>query len=100
MNIQKLMKQAQAMQSNMAQAQEKLAALEVSAEAASGKIIATASGAGMITKLSIDPAIIDPEDAEFLSSLVLKAVQDALIAAKALNEKEMSKLTGGMNLPF
>ncbi len=100
MNIQKLMKQAQAMQAGMAQAQEQLATRHFSAEAAGGKIKATANGAGDLTALTIDPSVIDPEDAEFLQSLVLKAAQDAIAGAKAMAEKEMKKLTGGMGLPF
>ncbi len=100
MNIQKLMKQAQAMQANMAQAQESLAAKEFTAEAAGGKVKAVADGTGMIKSLSIDPAVIDPDDAEFLSSLVLKAVQDAIAGAKDMADSEMRKVTGGMGLPF
>lgn len=100
MNIQKLMKQAQAMQASMAQAQEDLASRFFTAEAAGGKIKATATGAGDITEIVIDPSVVDPEDVEFLQSLVLKAVQEALTGAKAMSEKEMKKLTGGMGLPF
>ncbi|MFI3244701.1 MAG: YbaB/EbfC family nucleoid-associated protein [Akkermansia sp.] len=100
MNIQKLMKQAQAMQAGMAQAQEQLATRYFTAEAAGGKIKATANGTGDLTDLTIDPSVIDPEDAEFLQSLVLKAAQDAIAGAKAMAEKEMKKLTGGMGMPF
>ncbi len=100
MNIQKLMKQAQAMQANMANAQAKLAEKTFTAETAGGKIKATATGTGMITAISIDPAVIDPEDAEFLQSLVLKAVQDALSGAKDMADAEMRKLTGGLGFPM
>ncbi len=100
MNLQKLMKQAQAMQANMANAQAKLAEKFYTAEAASGKIKATADGTGNITALSIDPAVVDPDDAEFLSTLVLKAVQDALNGAKAMAEAEMRKVTGGLGFPM
>lgn len=100
MNIQKLMKQAQAMQANMAQAQAKLAEKQFVAEAAGGKIKVTATGAGMITALSIDPAVIDPDDAEFLQSLILKAVQDALTGAQKMAESEMRKVTGGLGFPM
>ena len=54
----------------------------------------------MITELSIDPAVIDPDDAEFLSSLVLKAVQDALNGAKDMADAEMRKVTGGLGFPM
>lgn len=100
MNLQKLMKQAQAMQANMANAQARLAEKSFVAEAAGGKIKATADGTGMITALSIDPAIVDPDDADFLSSLVLKAVQDALTGAKNMAEAEMRKVTGGLGFPM
>lgn len=100
MNLQKLMKQAQAMQANMANAQARLAEKSFIAEAAGGKIKATADGTGMITALSIDPAIVDPDDADFLSSLVLKAVQDALTGAKNMAESEMRKVTGGLGFPM
>ena len=100
MNLQKLMKQAQAMQANMAKAQAQLAERSYVAEAAGGKIKATADGTGMITALSIDPAVVDPDDADFLSSLVLKAVQDALNGAKNMAEAEMRKVTGGLGFPM
>ncbi len=100
MNLQKLMKQAQAMQANMANAQARLAEKEFTAEAAGGKIKATADGTGMITGLSIDPSVVDPDDADFLSSLVLKAVQDALSGARNMAEAEMRKVTGGLGFPM
>lgn len=100
MNLQKLMKQAQAMQANMANAQARLAEMKFTAEEAGGKIKATASGDGMITDLSIDPSVVDPDDAEFLQSLVLKAVQAALNGTKELAEREMRKVTGGMGFPM
>lgn len=100
MNLQKLMKQAQAMQANMANAQARLAEKEFTAETAGGKIKATADGTGMITGLSIDPSVVDPDDADFLSSLVLKAVQDALSGARNMAEAEMRKVTGGLGFPM
>ena len=100
MNIQKLMKQAQAMQANMANAQARLAEKQFTAEAAGGKIRVTADGTGMVTGLTIDPAVIDPDDAEFLQSLLLKAVQDALTGSKQMAESEMRKVTGGLGFPM
>lgn len=100
MNIQKLMKQAQAMQANMANAQARLAEKTFTAEAAGGKIKVTANGTGMVTDLVIDPSVIDPDDVEFLQSLVLKAVQDALNGSKDMAESEMRKVTGGLGFPM
>ena len=100
MNLAKLMKQAQAMQANTANAQAKLADTEFTTEAAGGKIKITADGTGMIKAISIDPSVIDPDDAEFLSTLLLKAVQDAINGSKAMAEKEMRKVTGGLGFPM
>jgi len=100
MNLQKLMKQAQAMQANMANAQARLAEQEYTAEAAGGKIKVTADGTGMVKALSIDPSVVDPDDAEFLASLVLKAVQAALEGSKQMAEAEMRKATGGLGFPM
>ncbi len=100
MNLQKLMKQAQAMQANMANAQARLAEQEFTAEAASGKVKVTADGTGMVKAISIDPAVVDPDDADFLASLLLKAVQDAINGSKAMAEREMRKVTGGLGFPM
>lgn len=100
MNLQKLMKQAQAMQANMANAQARLAEKEFTAEAAGGKIKVTADGTGMVKAISLDPAVVDPDDADFLASLLLKAVQDAINGSKALAEQEMRKVTGGLGFPL
>ncbi len=100
MNFQKFMKQAQAMQAGMAQAQARLAEQRFSAEAPGGKVKATADGAGNLVQLSIDPSVVDPEDVEFLEAMVLKTVQDALMGAKEMAEAEMRKLTGGLGFPM
>ena len=100
MNRQKLRKQAQAMQANMANAQARLSEMKFTAEEAGGKVKATATGDGMITDITIDPSVVDPDDADFLQSLVLKVVQGALNGAKELAEKEMRKVTGGMGFPM
>ena len=100
MNLHKIMKQAQAMQAGMASAQAKLAEQQFTAEAVGGKVKVVASGAGDIISLSIDPSVVDPDDAEFLQSLILKAVQDALKGAKAMAEAEMRKVTGGLGFPM
>lgn len=100
MNIQKLMKQAQAMQAGMVEAQARLAEKTCTAEAAGGKIKATANGAGMLTDLHIDASVVDPDDAEFLASLVLKAAQDAIKSAKEMADRELRKVTGGLGFPM
>lgn len=99
MDINKLMKQAQQMQAGMAKAQEELAEQTVEASVGGGKVTVVATGAGEIESIKIDPAVIDPSDAEFLEELVLKGVQEAIAKGKQMAESEMSKLTGGMKIP-
>ncbi len=99
MNIMKLMKQAQQMQAGLAATQEKLAAETVEAEGASGKIKVTATCSGDITALTIDPSILDPNDAEFLQELLLTTINNAITKGKEKSAAEMKKLTGGLDLP-
>ena len=99
MDINKLMKQAQQMQAGMAKAQEELADKTVEASVGGGNVTVVATGAGEVQSITIDPSVIDPEDAEFLQDLVLKGVQEAISKGKAMAEGEMSKLTGGMKIP-
>jgi DNA-binding YbaB/EbfC family protein len=99
MDINKLMKQAQQMQAGMQKAQEELATQTVEASVGGGKVIVVATGSGDIQDIRIDPSIIDPDDAEFLQELVLKGVQEAITKGKEMASGEMSKLTGGMNIP-
>jgi len=99
MDINKLMKQAQQMQAGMQKAQEELATQTVEASVGGGKVIVVATGSGDVQDIKIDPSIIDPDDAEFLQELVLKGVQEAITKGKEMASGEMSKLTGGMNIP-
>jgi nucleoid-associated protein EbfC len=98
-NMQKLMKQAQKMQQDMAKVQEELRNSQVEGSSGGGMVKATASGSGEILSLSISPEIIDPDDHEMLEDLVLAAVKDALAAAAALSAEKMSAVTGGANIP-
>jgi hypothetical protein len=99
MNIQKMLKQMQRMQSDMAQAQNDLAKRTVEASVASGRITVTANGAQEITSIKIAREVVDPDDVEMLQDLVLSAVQQALAKSKELAAGEMGKLTQGLGLP-
>lgn len=99
MNIQKLMKQAQQMQAGLAAKQQELAAREIEVSVGGDKVKVRATCAGDVLAIKIDPAIIDPSDAEFLEELVLKGVQDAISQGKAQAAAEMGKLTGGLGIP-
>ena len=99
MNLNKLMKQAQEMQAGMQKAQEELSNQTVEASVGGGKVTVVATGAGEVQDIKIDPSIVDADDVEFLQELVLKGVQEAITKGKEMATSEMSKLTGGLNIP-
>lgn len=99
MNIQKMLKQMQRMQTDMAQAQQDLAGKSVEGTAGGGRVKVTATGSQEITSITIAKEVVDPEDVEMLQDLVLTAVRDALTKSKELAAGEMGKLTQGMGLP-
>jgi DNA-binding YbaB/EbfC family protein len=99
MNINKLMKQAQKMQEQMAKTQAELEEKTVEVQAGGGKVTVVANGAGDVVSIKIAKEIVDPEDIEILEDLVLSGVQQAIEQGKALAQSEMGKLTGGMGLP-
>jgi len=95
----KLMQQAQAMQEQMAQAQEQLAHETVEASAGGGLVTVKATGTGEITEIKIDPKAIDPDDPEMLEDVVLAAVNEALRSAQNLAQSKLGGLAGGLGLP-
>ena len=99
MNIAKMMKQAQQMQKKMGQMQEELAQKNFEASVGGGKVTVVANGAGEVSSIKIDPAVVDPDDVEMLEDLVLSGVKQAIAQAKEESSAEMSKLTAGLGLP-
>lgn len=94
-----VMKQAQKLQSKMFKLQEELAEKTVETSAGGGMIKVVANGRHQVVSISIDPEVVDPEDVDMLQDLILAAVNDALNKAQEMVAGEMSKLTGGMNIP-
>jgi DNA-binding YbaB/EbfC family protein len=99
MNIQKMLKQAQQMQTKMQEAQEEVSQKEIEVTAGGGKITVRANGAGDVLSIKISKDVVDPNDVEILEDLVLTGVQKAIQEARDLMQAEMGKLTGGMGLP-
>jgi DNA-binding YbaB/EbfC family protein len=95
----KLMKQAQEMQSKMADAQARLDDIEVTGEAGAGMVLAVATAKGELKKLTIDPSIFNPSDKEVVEDLIVAAVKEAQVKAAAAAQVEMGKATEGMALP-
>ena len=100
MNQMNMMKQAQKMQAEMLKMQEELEAKEFEARAGGGAVTAVVSGKRELVRLEIDPDAVDPEDVEMLQDMIIAAVNEAIRAADTQAAANMSKLTGGMNLPF
>jgi hypothetical protein len=94
-----ILKQAQAMQEQMAKIQEQAASKTASGTAGGGIVTVTANGAMQIVSVVIDPEVIKGGDVEMVQDLVVAATNEALRKAKELMEGEMKALTGGMKLP-
>ena len=94
-DMNKMLKEAQRMQDELAKAQEEAATEVVEASAGGGMVTVKANGAGEILSIAIDPRAIDPDDPELLADLVLAAVNEALRSARGLMESKMSGLHAG-----
>ena len=98
-NLGGLMKQAQKLQSKMAEMQEELGRRTVSAQAGGGMVEATVNGRQELVSLHIDPEVANPDDIEMLQDLITAAINEALNRSREMVAQEMSKLTGGMQIP-
>jgi DNA-binding YbaB/EbfC family protein len=100
MDIMKLMQQAQQMQGQLQQIQEELATRTVTGTAGGGMVTVEADGKGAVRQVKIDPSVVSADDVAMLEDLITVALRDAQAKARALEESEMGKVAGGMNLPF
>ncbi|MBP3849135.1 MAG: YbaB/EbfC family nucleoid-associated protein [Pyramidobacter sp.] len=99
-NMSLMLKQAQAMQAKMMQAQEELKQARVEGSAGGGMVSATVNGQGELVSVKLTPEVVNPDDIEMLEDLILAAVSDAANKAREMMESRMGALTGGMKLPF
>ena len=98
-NMGNLMKQAQAMQEQMAKVQEEAATKTVEASAGGGMVTVTANGAMQIEKVVIDPEVVKADDRDMLQDLLVAATNEALRKAKDLMAQEVKSITGGLGIP-
>lgn len=98
-DIGKLFKQAQEMQSRMADMQTQLEALEVAGQSGGGMVTVTLNGKGNMKSVAIDPSLLNGDEAELLEDLLVAAHNDAKGRVEEKMQEEMQKLTGGMALP-
>jgi nucleoid-associated protein EbfC len=98
-NMGNLLKQAQAMQTQMAKVQEQTSSKTVVGTAGGGSVTVTANGAMEIVGIVIDPEVVKSGDVEMVQDLVMAASNDALRKAREMMSDAMKSVTGGMNLP-
>jgi DNA-binding YbaB/EbfC family protein len=99
MDIQYLMKQAKKLEKAMADAKDKLAELSVEAESGGGLVKVAMNGKCDVTRLTIDPKALDPNDKAMLEDLVAAAVNAAAEKARTAADEAMQKATGGIKIP-
>ena len=98
-NMGSMMKQVQKMQQEMARLQGELEEKTVESSAGGGVVAVVATGKKELKSISIKPEAVDPDDVEMLEDLILAAVNEALRKAEQMVAVEMSKITGGLNIP-
>ena len=99
MDMNKLMKQAQKMQREMAKQQELLSQKTHEASSGGGMVMAKVNGKGELLELKIEPDVVDKEDIAMLQDLIIAAINEAMRRSQEEMQKEMSGLMGGMQIP-
>jgi DNA-binding YbaB/EbfC family protein len=95
-NMQQLMRQAQKMQQDMANAQEELAQTEVVATAGGGMIEVVMSCDRKLSSIKIEPDAVDPDDVEMLEDMIVAGINEAMKLVEEENQRIMGPITGGM----
>ena len=98
-NMGNIMKQAQAMQEQMAKLQEQAASQTVEGTAGGGMVTVTVSGAMQVVTVKIDPEVVKSGDTDMLQDLILAATNDGLRKAREMVADQMKSLTGGLGIP-
>ena len=98
-SIGKLMKQAQRIQKQMEDVQASLAAKTVEATSGGGAVKVVAKCDGTISAIKIDPAALNPNDAQILEEMIITAANNALNQAKEISNQEMGRVTQGLSIP-
>lgn len=94
-----MMKQVQKMQEEMGKIQAEVEAGEYTACAGGGAVEVTVNGSHEVKSVKIKPEVVDPEDVEMLEDLLMASINEAMRKASETMEREMGKVTGGMNIP-
>ena len=95
-----MMKRIQQMQSDMEEKQAEIEASEFSASVGGGVVTVTVNGAHEVKSIELDPEVVDPEDVEMLSDLIISATNEAMKKADDAMEQAMGAFKNGLGLPF
>lgn len=98
-NLSSMLKEAQKLQSRMAEMQQRLALTEMEGQSGGGLVTVTLNGKGEMRRIRIDKSLAVPEEMEILEDLVVAATNDAKGKIETHLQDEMGKLTGGLPLP-
>ncbi|MBE6569113.1 MAG: YbaB/EbfC family nucleoid-associated protein [Ruminococcaceae bacterium] len=98
-NMQGMIKQAQKMQEEMESKQAELDAREYDIQAGGGVVTVKINGKLEVQSIDIQPEVVDPDDIETLSDILVAAVNEAIKKVNETNNAEMSKITGSLNMP-
>ncbi len=98
-NMQQLARQAQKMQEEMENANRELEEKEFSATSGGEAVKVTVTGKMEVKAIELKPEVVDPDDVEMLSDLIIAATNEALRAAATEKEERMNAISGGLNIP-
>ena len=98
-NMQAMLRQAQKMQEDMAAKQAELEEREYEVSAGGGVVNVKINGKREILAIDLQPEIVDPDDIETLSDILVAAVNEAIKRVDETNNSELGKITGPMNIP-
>ncbi|HOI75959.1 MAG TPA: YbaB/EbfC family nucleoid-associated protein [Syntrophales bacterium] len=98
-NFGNIVKQAKKIQEKMAKLQEELALRTVEASAGGGMVTVVVNGRNELLSIRIERDVVNPDDLEMLQDLILAAVNEGMRKSQEMMATEMSKITGGFNIP-
>jgi DNA-binding YbaB/EbfC family protein len=98
-NFAGMMKQAQELQSRMAEMQAEMERTRVEGQSGGGLVVLTLNGKGELVGVKIDASLLKPDEVEILEDLIVAAHTDAKAKVERLLQEKMQSLTGGLPLP-
>lgn len=95
-----MIKQAQKMQEIMSTTTAELEAKEYETTVGGGAVKAVLSGKKELISLTISPDVVDKDDIEMLQDLLISGINECIRNIEAESEEAMTKISGGIQMPF